>query len=151
MGAALGQMVLAYSASAGDQPVSAAAGRLGEARSRFLSLVELDSQAYADTVAARRAAKANPAPAAEEAWTSAIRHAAEVPLETARLAEDCAKDLRELEDQVRSYMKSDWTVALGLLNAGRDGAAANVAINVGDLRDRGAEVADLEAAIRDLA
>jgi glutamate formiminotransferase / formiminotetrahydrofolate cyclodeaminase len=150
MGAALGQMVLAYSASAGDEPVSGAAQRLGDARSRLLSLVELDSQAYADTVAARRAAKADPGPAAEQAWTSAIRHAAEVPLETARLAEDCAKDLRALEEHVRPYMKSDWTVALGLLTAGRDGAAANVAINLDDLRERRAEVADLEAALRDL-
>jgi glutamate formiminotransferase/formiminotetrahydrofolate cyclodeaminase len=150
MGAALGQMVLAYSAGAGDEPVSAASERLGAARSRFLTLVELDSQAYADTVAARRAAKASPGPAAEQAWTAAIRYAAEVPLETARLAWECAKDLRAHEEQVRPYMKSDLTVAMGLLDAGREGAAANVAINVDDLRERGAEVADLEAAIREL-
>lgn len=151
MGAALGQMVLAYSASADDQSVSAVRGRLGAARSRFLSLVELDSRAYADTVTARRAAKADPGPAAEQGWTSAIRYAAEVPLETAQLARDCANDLRAAEDQVRPYMKSDFSVALGLLNAGREGAVANVAINVADLRERGAEVADLEAAIRELS
>jgi glutamate formiminotransferase/formiminotetrahydrofolate cyclodeaminase len=150
MGAALGEMVLAYSASADEQPARSARERLSTARSRFLSLVELDSQAYADTVAARRAAKASPGPEAERAWTAAIRHAAEVPLETAQLAADCANDLRVLEGQVKPYMKSDWTVALAMLGAGREGAAANVVINIDDLRERGADVADLAAAIQEL-
>ena len=43
-------------------------------------------------------------------------------------------------------MKSDWTTALAMLAAAREGALANVAINLDDLRERGAEIADLEAA-----
>jgi formiminotetrahydrofolate cyclodeaminase len=48
-------------------------------------------------------------------------------------------------------MKSDWTVALTLLNAAREGALANVLINLDDLRERAAEVAGFEAAVRQLS
>ena len=150
MGAALGEMVTAYSAGKDDVTLDAARERLAAARSRFLGLVEQDAQAYADTVTARRATKAQPGPEAEQAWTAAIRHAADVPLDTARLAWSCAGELRELADRVRPMMKSDWTTALALLNAAREGALANVVINVDDLRERGADIADLEAAIREL-
>ena len=47
-------------------------------------------------------------------------------------------------------MKSDWTTALSLLEASRKGALANVAINLDDLRERGADFADFETAIREL-
>jgi glutamate formiminotransferase len=150
LGAALGEMVTAYLAVTDDPAPAAARERLTASRSRFLDLVEQDAQAYADTVVARRAAKSQPGPEAEQAWTAAIRHAAEVPLDTARLAWTCARELRELADRVRPFMKSDWTTALALLNAARDGALANAVINVDDLRERGADTADLEAAIREL-
>jgi glutamate formiminotransferase/formiminotetrahydrofolate cyclodeaminase len=142
MGAALGEMVMAYSASTEDPALSTALEAFAVSRGRFLDLVELDAQAYADTVVARRAAKGQPGPEAEHAWTAAIRHAAEVPLDTARLAWTCARDLRELADRVRPAMKSDWTTALALLSAAREGALANVVINLADLND-------LEAALRE--
>jgi hypothetical protein len=37
------------------------------------------------------------------------------------------------------------------LNAAREGALANVVINVDDLRERGADITDLEAAVRELS
>jgi len=48
-------------------------------------------------------------------------------------------------------MKSDWTVALAMLNAAREGGLANVLINLDDLRERGADIADLETAVRELS
>ena len=150
MGAALGEMVMSYSAERDDPAPSAAREHLSTARSRFLALVEEDSQAYAGTVVARKLTKAEPGPESEQAFTAAIRHAAEVPLETARLAWDCARELREVADHVRPAMKSDWTTALALLNAGREGAAANVVINLDDLRQRKADTNDLEGALRAL-
>ena len=150
MGAALGEMVTAYSAGKDDVTLDPARERLAAARSRFLGLVEQDAQAYADTVTARRATKAQPGPETAQAWTAAIRHAADVPLDTARLAWSCAGELRELADRVRLMMKSDWTTALALLNAAREGALANVVINLDDLRERSADIADLEAAVREL-
>jgi glutamate formiminotransferase/formiminotetrahydrofolate cyclodeaminase len=150
MGAALGEMVLAYSAGSDDAAPDAARQQLTAARSRFLGLVEEDAQAYADTITARRTTKSQPGPEAEQAWTAAIRHAAEVPLDTARLAWSCARELRDLADRVRPVMKSDWSTALALLNAAREGSLANVVINLGDLRERGADMADLEAAVREL-
>ena len=151
MGAALGEMVLAYSAAKDETTPEPARERFAAARSRFLSLVEQDAQAYADTVIARRATKNDPGPEAEQAYTAAIRHAADVPLETARLAWRCGGELRDLGDRVRAVMKSDWTVALAMLNAAREGGLANVLINLDDLRERGADIADLETAVRELS
>jgi glutamate formiminotransferase/formiminotetrahydrofolate cyclodeaminase len=150
LGAALGEMVIAYSTSADDPALGAARQWLTAARSRFLDLVGEDALAYTESVAARRATKAQPGPEAEEAWTASIRHAAEVPLDTARLAWTCTEQLRDLADKVRPAMKSDWTSALALLNAAKESALANVAINADDLRGRGAEVSDLDAAVLDL-
>ena len=150
MGAALGEMVTAYSAGKDDVTLDPARERLAAARSRFLGLVEQDAQAYADTITARRATKAQPGPEAEQAWTAAIRHAADVPLDTARLASTCAGELRELAGRVRPVMKSDWTTALALLGAAQQGAIANVIINLEDLRERGVNITDLEAAVREL-
>ena len=150
MGAALGEMVTAYSAGKDDATLDPVRGRLAAARGRFLELVEEDANAYAETVTARRAAKAEPGTGAEQAWTAAIRLAAEVPLETARLAWRCAGELRELGDQVRPMMTSDWTTARALLNAALQGALANVAINLDDLRQRGSAVSDLETALGEL-
>ena len=129
MGAALGEMVITYSAGKDDASLDEVRERFAAARDRFIGLVEQDAQAYADTVLACRVAKAEPGPAAEQAWTAAIRHAVDVPLDTARLAWSCAVDLRKMDDRVRPMMKSDWTTALALLDAAREGAIANVAIN----------------------
>ncbi|MGD1011320.1 MAG: glutamate formimidoyltransferase [Acidimicrobiales bacterium] len=151
LGAALGEMVAAYSASAEDPAPEAARSRLTAARIRFLELVDLDAQSYADTVVARRANKAQPGPETEQAWTDAIRYAAEVPLETAQLASKCSKELRELGDKVRPVMKSDWSTALAMLKAALEGALENVVINLVDLRERGADIGDLDTAVRELS
>ena len=100
---------------------------------------------------ARRATKNEPGPESEQAFTAAIRHAADVPLETARLAFERAQELRDLGGRVRSVMKSDWSVALAMFSAAREGAIANVNINLDDLRERGADIADLEAALVELS
>lgn len=150
MGAALGHMVMAYSTANDDQSLVGVRERLEVARSRLVDLVAQDAKAYADAVVARKAAKAEPSPDAEQAWTAAIRYAAEVPFETAKLAWSCAKELKALGDKVRPAMKSDWTTALALLGAAREGALANVEINLVDLRKRGADVADLEGAVSGL-
>jgi glutamate formiminotransferase/formiminotetrahydrofolate cyclodeaminase len=147
LGAALGEMVTAYSAADDGPSLLAAKVRFAAARARFVDLVAEDAQAYTDTVAARRASKSEPGPEAEVVWMAAIRHAAEVPLETAELAFVCARELRDLADAVRPMMKSDWTTALAMLGAALEGALANVVINADDLRERGADVSDLEAAV----
>lgn len=151
MGAALAEMVTSYSGGGDEPQLAEAMGRFSEARRRFLELVEEDAQAYLDTVGARRAAKAEPGGTTESAWTAAIRRAAEVPLETARLARRCSLELEALGHRMRPYMKSDWSTALALLSTARDGGVANVLINAQDLRERGEDFADLEAAAGELA
>jgi glutamate formiminotransferase len=147
LGAALGEMVTTYSANDGDPSVGVARARFAAARVRFLDLVVEDAQSYADAVAARRHAKSEPGPEAETAWMTAIRHAAEVPLETAELAFACSGELRDLASAVKPMMKSDWTTALALMGAALEGALANVVINVEDLRGRGMDVSGLETAV----
>jgi glutamate formiminotransferase/formiminotetrahydrofolate cyclodeaminase len=143
LGAALGEMVLAYSKlDPADLPA---------ARARFLALVTEDAAAYDGVRAARRAATEHPAdPEAQAAWTAAVRHAAEVPLETARLARSCLDLLQAVRTDVRSTVTSDLTTALALLAAAREGALANVEINLDDLHGRGVAAADLAAEVATL-
>jgi glutamate formiminotransferase / formiminotetrahydrofolate cyclodeaminase len=150
IGAALAEMVAAYGLPPGDMSPNPPRDRLAASRRRLLVLVEADAEAFEGTLAARRALKASPVAENEEAYTASIRHAAEVPLETARLVQACSSELAALEGDVKPSMRSDWSTALALLAAAREGAAANVSINIDDLRGRGADVADLEAGLAEL-
>ena len=148
IGAALGEMVVGYLSPAGTEPPHESQARLAAARSRFLELVDEDARAYDATIAARRAAKATPGPEADGSVVAATRHAAEVPLETARLAGACAADMAAIAAEVRPVMRSDCSTAVALLRAAQESALANVAVNVEELRALGAAVGDLEAALR---
>ncbi|MGA7860236.1 MAG: glutamate formimidoyltransferase, partial [Thermoplasmata archaeon] len=90
MGTALGEMVVAYSTPAKQTPsppLAALARELIEGRGTFLELANADTDAYEAVRTARRDRKAKPDdPAAQRAFLDALRHAAEVPLDTARLA-----------------------------------------------------------------
>lgn len=149
LGAALGEMVAAYAAPAGAAPPPAVS-RLRAARHRLLVLVDADAAAYEATVRASRAAREEPGPAADEAWTDALRRAAEVPLETARLATSCRGELQAIEANVPPALRSDRETALALLEAACRGALSSVAANLHVLRERGAEAADLEGAAAEL-
>jgi glutamate formiminotransferase / formiminotetrahydrofolate cyclodeaminase len=136
MAAALAEMVLAYSIdpARADPGLSELAHRLDDARHRLLELVEEDSASYEAVRTARKARKALPGPTSEQAYVEALRGAAEVPLATARLATELARQVAEVRARTKSALGSDLTTALALFRAASEGALANVDINLIDLR-----------------
>jgi glutamate formiminotransferase / formiminotetrahydrofolate cyclodeaminase len=149
LGAALGEMVLAYSIDpkAPDPELPEAAEALRAGRRRFLALSEDDARSYEGVRSARRARKEAPGDAAQAAYVAAVRTAAEVPLGTARLAADLAVRLEGARSRTKSALASDLVTALALFRAATEGALANVAINLDDLRAAGASTGELEPEI----
>ncbi len=150
LGAALGEMVLLYSIPSETPPPDLAAllGSLRAARVRFLQLVGEDSESYEAVRSARKDRKARPGDAvAEKVWTMALRKAAEVPLETARLAEHSSAGIAQVRTRTKAALGSDLVTSLALLRAAREGALANVATNLNDLKAANEPIADLEAEI----
>jgi glutamate formiminotransferase / formiminotetrahydrofolate cyclodeaminase len=148
LASALGEMVLAYSYGAKnpDAELEGLHDRLGEARRRFLVLADDDSRSYEKVQQARRLRKAAADdPAAQQSVVAALRGAASVPLETARGCRELAAALAAVQGRTRPALASDLVTALALYRAGAEGALANVAINVEDLKGAGEATADLEA------
>jgi glutamate formiminotransferase / formiminotetrahydrofolate cyclodeaminase len=156
MGAALGQMVVAYSSPAdGSDPELAETARfLDTERRALLEGIDEDSASFEAVRTARRYRKEHPDdPAAAESWAKALRRSAEVPLSTAQRARGVAERLERVRGKVKPTIASDLTTALLLLRAGADGALANVQINLEDLAkanlphdDLAAELARLRGA-----
>jgi glutamate formiminotransferase/formiminotetrahydrofolate cyclodeaminase len=152
-GAALGEMVLSYSisATAPDAVLSDTRTALEDARRHFLVAVEEDSRAYEAVRAARRNRKDKPdSTAAQAAYREALVRAAEVPLETARLAVEVSQRLRTVRDKARPALASDLVTALALLRAATEGGLSNVEANLTDLRGAGVATETLEAAVAQL-
>ena len=149
LGTALGEMVIAYSTPAKQTPpaaLTALAKELTESRGTFLELANADSDAYEAVRTARRERKTNPGqPEAQRAFVDALRKAAEVPLDTARLARRVHSRLEAHREQTNPALGSDFVSGLALLRAAADSALANVSLNLTDLRAEGIPVADLEA------
>jgi glutamate formiminotransferase / formiminotetrahydrofolate cyclodeaminase len=149
MGAALGEMVAAYSTPAKQIPSPSLASltkELTEGRGTFQELANADTDAYEAVRTARRDQKTKPNdPTAQQTVLDALRHAAEVPLTTARLARRLQGQLEAQREQTNPALGSDLISALSLLRAAADSALANVSINLTDLRQAGIPVADLEA------
>jgi glutamate formiminotransferase / formiminotetrahydrofolate cyclodeaminase len=150
LGAALGEMVLAYSIDPKNPAaeLSAIARRLNDGRRRLLELVAEDSAAYESVRTARRARKEKPGDdAAESAYRSALRGAVAVPLEISRLAREMALQLDSVRARTKAALASDLVSALALLHAAVEGGLANVAINVDDLRAAGETTTGIEEEI----
>ena len=154
LGAALGSMVVGYSGPAQGlaPPLVEARTILDSARRRFLELADEDAASYESVRTARRAQKeASPGDAeAIRRVESSLRSAASVPLETAVLAAAMVRKLEELTPSLKTTVESDRVAALALLGAAQAGAAANVSINLEDLRKLGADVGALELELRRL-
>ncbi len=149
MAAALGEMVLAYSIDTAhpDPGLTGIADALADGRRQMLALVEKDSQSYDAVRTARKARKAQPGPDTERAYVDALREAAEVPLSTARLAADLARQIGEARPRTKAALGSDLTTALALLRAASEGALANVDINLIDLRAAHVPTEGMEAEV----
>ncbi|HEV2167036.1 MAG TPA: glutamate formimidoyltransferase [Thermoplasmata archaeon] len=152
-GAALGVMALRYSRppDGPDPELDEATAELDRARGRLLELTNEDSEAYESLRSARRERKARPDDIdARQRHRAALRRAAEVPLETARLATSAADLLDRVRGRVKPAILSDLLTGRAVLRAAVEGASANVRANLTDLKAEGIDTRGLEGALGEL-
>ena len=142
MGAALAEMVSALTLSKEKYAASHAAVRpIAEAaqlaRAEFVGLAAEDSQAYDDVVAARRLPRETDEEKAARGHriARANRHAAEVPMRTARAAVRLLAALPDLAEKGNPNAVSDVGAAALLLDACVEGALLNVGINLSGIEE----------------
>ena len=124
---------------------------------KLMQLAGADTQAFNEVMAAYRLPKATDDDKAQRsgAIQAALRGATEVPLETLRACSEALAHARAIADYGNPSAASDVGVAIGLLNAAAEGAAANVRINLTGLKDEAfkaaaaAETSRLLAALTD--
>lgn len=119
--------------------LAAAAVRLHSVRDHLLRLVDSDSEAYANVIAALRATRTTEEEQARrhEAIGAAMRRATEVPLETLRAARQALGGAVAVAANATAAASSDVTVAIELLMAAVRGAGSSVTTNLGALKDQG--------------
>jgi len=105
--------------------------------SRLTELADRDTAAFNAVMAAYRLPKAtdDEKAARSRAIQNAMRGATVVPLDTLRAAAQAIDHGRIVADYGNRSAASDAGVAIGLLKAAADGAAANVRINLESLKD----------------
>lgn len=105
--------------------------------SRLTALADADTDAFNHVMAAYRLPKATDADKAARtaAIQAALRGATEVPLQTLRACAEVIAHGRAVAEHGNRSAASDVGVAIGLMKAAADGAAANVRINLGSLKD----------------
>lgn len=142
MGASLLEMVsgLAKSRNNTDDEKAALAdakAALEPISARLTELADADTHAFNEVMAAYRLPKATDAEKADRttAIQAALRGATEVPLDTLRSCVEALSHAGAVANYGNSSAESDAGVAIGLLKAAADGAAANVRINLLGLKD----------------
>lgn len=142
MGASLLVMVtgLAKSKTNTDEEkaaLSKARGAIEPIAARLTRLADSDSEAFNAVMAAYRLPKATGSEKAVRtgAIQHAIRGATTVPLDTLRACVAAIDHGRTVAELGNRSAASDVGVAMGLLKAAADGAAANVRINLTSLKD----------------
>jgi formiminotetrahydrofolate cyclodeaminase len=110
-----------------------------DTRDHLAALVDRDSAAYDAVTTAYKLPKSTDEQMQTRrvAIQDAMRGATEVPLDVMRAAHAAAREAIPVASNGNPSASSDVTVALELLDAAFRGAAANVQINVGSLKDAG--------------
>ena len=105
--------------------------------SQLTNLADADAASFDAVMAAYRLPKASDEEksARTRAIQSALKGATEVPLETLRACANALAHGRAVVDYGNPSAESDTGVAIGLLQAAANGAAANVRSNLGGLKD----------------
>ena len=142
MGASLLVMVtgLAKSRSNSDEEkasLAKARAAIEPIASRLARLADADAAAFSAVMAAYRLPKAtdDEKAARSRAIQAALKGATIVPLDTVRAAVEALDHGRAVAEHGNRSAASDAGVAIGLLKAAADGAAANVRINLTGLKD----------------
>jgi glutamate formiminotransferase/formiminotetrahydrofolate cyclodeaminase len=102
-----------------------------------MELADADTRAFNDVMAAYRLPKSTDEEKAARtgAIQTALRGATEVPLDTLQACAEALTQARPIADYGNPSAASDVGVAIGLLKAAAEGAAANVRINLTGLKD----------------
>ena len=140
MAAALGCMVAGMSRGKKayvqyESQLSDAIARLSQMREEFKAAIDADAASFNAVMAAFKKAKDHPDAQAEV--DAALKRATGIPLNVAELAHETGRILESLRPITNPKMASDITVGAGLAKAAREGALANVEINLGDISDAG--------------
>ena len=100
-------------------------------------LADADTQSFNEVMAAYRRPKTTDDEklARTEAIQTALRGATDIPLQTLRACADALAQGRIVAEHGNASAASDAGVAIGLLAAAAEGAAANVRINLTGLKD----------------
>lgn len=115
-----------------DPVFNEALARLATLREELKAAIDKDADAYRAVVVAYKAAKDN-AEAAAPAISEAMHQATRVPLAVYERASEVARIVEQLKPITNPKMSSDLVVAGLLAKAAREGAKANVEINLDDL------------------
>ncbi|HEY3929055.1 MAG TPA: glutamate formimidoyltransferase [Candidatus Koribacter sp.] len=139
MAAGLGSMVAGMSRGKKaylqyETQLSDAIGDLAKLREEFKAAADADTAAYEEVVKAFRKVKNDPA--AQGEVTLALKQATNVPLGVAQNAQRTIAVLESLRRITNPKMASDLTTGLALGRAAREGALANVEINLADMEDQ---------------
>ena len=112
-------------------------GRAGELRDMMLAAVDEDTDAYGEVGAAYKLPKDSDAEKAARtaAIQEALKGATEVPLRVAKAAMETYQLAQIAMEKANPNVASDARVALLLAEAAREGARANVDINLGMIKD----------------
>jgi glutamate formiminotransferase/formiminotetrahydrofolate cyclodeaminase len=117
--------------------LSADAERAQELKARLATLIDEDTRAFTDVVAARRLPKGTAADesARTHAIEAALQRAARVPRETMQLSLEVLRLARSIVERGNPNAASDAGVAGLMARAGIEGAALNVLINLASIQD----------------
>lgn len=109
-----------------------------ELRARLLELVDADTRAYNQVMAAYRLPRETESQKADRsrAIQEAAQEAARIPLHTLRAAADCLGLVRTAIEYGNPNCITDAGTAAELIRAAAVGAAYNVRINLGGIRDK---------------
>lgn len=142
LGAALGAMVgwMTYGKrkfEAQDPVMRRLIPPLHEAMHALIPMIDADTRAFNDYMAALGLPKGNPseATARTAAMQAGLKKAIEVPLATMHLADRCWEPLLEMAAHGNFASRSDLEVGAKALECGVWGAGRNVRINLGEITD----------------
>lgn len=120
-----------------EEDLKVVLGRAGELREMLTSAIDEDTEAYIQVTDAYKLPKATAEEKTERnaAIQKGLQYASEVPLNIARAADETYQLAVIAVQKSNPNVASDARVAMLLANAARDGAVANVQINLGSITD----------------
>ena len=116
-----------------ERQLSDALARLAELREQLKAAIDADAESFNEVMAALKKAKDHPEAKAEV--EAAAKKATLVPLVVAERAREVRQIIESLRPMTNPRMASDLSVGASLARAAMEGALANVAINLSDIKD----------------